>query len=242
VWKLTVRTPADENGETQRVHRTVGARNEREATAELARFVAEVASMPVVAAKRDTRVSMDDAVERFLTEHLGDERGREDKTIRDYRALHRKWFSPTIGRRLVREVDRASIDRAFGQMRSAGLSRSRLNQAKSLYAPFFRWACHRGLARVNPMSNFELPTSLHVASERTPPEVEELCLLLRQAVITIPDVAPVLVLGAATSMRRGELVGLRRSRIRWEDLRLTVDSAIDGIPATPKLALVHFLG
>ncbi len=71
------------------------------------------------------------------------------------------------------------------------------------------------------MGNFELPTSTHVATERTPPEVEELCLLLREAVITIPDVAPVLVLGAATGMRRGELVGLRRSRIRWQDLRLT---------------------
>ncbi len=185
--------------------------------------------MPVVPTKKDKRASMDEAIERFLSEHLRDEKGREEKTIRDYRALHQKWFAPEFGRRPVRDVDRASLDRAFGKMRRAGLSRSRLNQAKSLYAPFFKWARNRGLTTHNPMAEFEVPTSKYVATERTPPEVEELCLLLREAVTVIPEVAPVLVLAAVTGMRRGELVGLRRSRIRWRELRITVDSAIDGL-------------
>ncbi len=228
VWKLTVRSLPDEGGETHRVHRTIGARSEREAAEELARFVAEVRSMPVIAPKKDKKASMDEAIERFLCEHLRDERGREDKTIRDYRALHQRWFAPEIGRRLVRDVDRASLDRGFGKMRRAGLSRSRLNQAKSLYVPFFKWARNRGLTSFNPMADFELPTSKYVSAERTPPEVEELCLLLHEAVAIIPEVAPLLVLGAVTGMRRGELVGLRRSRVRWKEFRITVDSAVDG--------------
>ncbi len=228
VWKLTVTTLPDEDGNTRRLHRTISARTAREATEELARFVDDVRSMPVVVPKEDHRLRMDDAVERFLCEHLRDERGREERTIRDYQALHQKWFAPELGRRLVRDVDRAAIDRAFGKMRRAGLSRSRLNQAKSLYAPLFSWAYSRGFTRMNPMDGFELPTSSYVSTERTPPEVEELCLLLREAVGAVPEVAPVLVLGAVTGMRRGELVGLRRSRINWRALRITVDAAIDG--------------
>jgi integrase len=42
----------------------------------------------------------------------------------------------------------------------------------------------------------------------------------------VPDVAPVLALGAVTGMRRGELVGIRRSKIDWHNGRLTVDTAI----------------
>jgi integrase len=77
------------------------------------------------------------------------------------------------------------------------------------------------------MVGYQLPTSRHVATERTPPEVEEVSLLLNEAVAVIPDVAPLLALGAVTGMRRGELVGLRRSRIIWNEQRLVVDTAID---------------
>ncbi|MDP9441089.1 MAG: tyrosine-type recombinase/integrase [Actinomycetota bacterium] len=120
------------------------------------------------------------------------------------------------------------IDRAFGKMRAAGLSRSRLNQAKSLYAPFFRWAKARRIITRNPMAEFQLPTSTYVSRERVPPEVAELSLLLHEAVEVAPEIAPLLVLGAVTGMRRGELVGLRRSRIRWDERRLVVDTAMSG--------------
>jgi len=228
VWKLSVTVPSGPGRRQRRVHRMVHVANARQAAQELASFVSEVRSAPVVPTKETHTSVMNDAVARFLSEHLRDEKGREERTIRSYHAIHDKWFAPEIGRRLVRDVDRAAIDRAFGKMRRAGLSRSRLNQARSLYAPFFKWAVSRGLTWANPMVGFELPTSRHVATERTPPEVAELELLLREAVAVVPDVAPVLALGAVTGMRRGELVGLRRSRIHREELRITVDSAVDG--------------
>lgn len=233
VWKLSVTTKPGADGKQRRVHRTVHVRNAKQAAEELERFAFEVRAAPVVAAKELRNLDMNGAIARFLGEHLRDEKGREEKTIRDYQALHDKWFAPELGGRLVREVDRAAIDRAFGKMRRAGLSRSRLNQARSLYAPFFKWAMSRGLVWTNPMVGFELPTSTYVSVERVPPEIDELSLLLREAVVVVPDVAPVLVLGAVTGMRRGELVGLRRSRIRWNDLRITVDSAIDGRRVKP---------
>ena len=77
------------------------------------------------------------------------------------------------------------------------------------------------------MADFQLPTARKPAKGRTPPEVEELVLLLQTAVEVIPEVAPVLALGAVTGMRRGELLGLRRSRLQVEACRLVVDAAID---------------
>jgi hypothetical protein len=58
--------------------------------------------------------------------------------IRDYRNIHDRWLSKEIGHRRVRDVDITAIDHAFGKMRKAGPSRSRMNHARSFYAPRFR--------------------------------------------------------------------------------------------------------
>jgi integrase len=56
------------------------------------------------------------------------------------------------------------------------------------------------------------------------------------ALDVVPDVAPVLTLGAVTGMRRGELVGLRRSRLLPSAGKLVVDAAYasDGRVMTTK--------
>ena len=228
VWKLSVTTRSTTARGTRRVHRTVREPNRSDATRSLATFVAELRASAPVPEPEVYNATVDEMIEVFLVEHLLGEKGREPRTVDDYRKLHAKWFSTEIGHRLVRDVDEPVLDAAFGRMRAAGLSRSRMNQAKSLYRPFFRWATKRGLAVRNPMADFQLPTSTSVSSERTAPEADELCALLVAAVEVVPDVAPLLVLGAATGMRRGELVGIRRSRIHPDQLRITVDSAVDG--------------
>jgi len=96
-----------------------------------------------------------------------------------------------------------------------------------LSLPFFRWAKRRGIIRRSPMADFELPTSSHVATEHTPPEVDQLRMYLQAALEVVPDAAPALVLGAVTGMRRGELVGLRRSRLYPNQGKMTVDTASD---------------
>lgn len=228
VWKLTVSAGRYDDGRQRRLHRTVHANTGTEATRALADFVSEVHSEPLPDRKRDRDVTIDDAIEQFLTEHLLNEKGREPRTVEDYRRLHLKWFSPEIGSRRVRDVDDAALDRIFGRMRRAGLSRSRMNHARSLYAPFFRWAKRRRLIARSPMSDFELPISTHVAREHKPPEVEQLCLLLESATTIVPEVAPLLVLGAVTGMRRGELVSIRRSRVHPKIGHIEVDAAAVG--------------
>lgn len=227
VWEIAAMSRRSSDGQAQRIFRRIAADSIEVAARELAGLVAEQANGP--APRKDLRgITMDEAMATFLEEHLAGEKGREHRTVEDYRKLHVRWFAPQLGRLLVRDVDEAILDQAFGKMRTAGLSRSRLNQAKSLYLPFFRWAKSRRIITRNPMVEFQLPTSTYVSRERTPPEVEELSILLAEAVSIAPEIAPVLALGAVTGMRRGELVGLRRSRVRWEERRIVVDSAMDG--------------
>jgi integrase len=232
VWKLTVTAGRYADGSIRRLHRTIQTTSEAEATRELQAFVAEVRDSPQADHRQDRDAIVDEAIEQFLIEHLLSEKGREPRTVDDYRRLHLKWFATEIGRRRVRDVDEAAIDRIFGRMRRAGLSRSRMNHARSLYAPFFRWAKRRRLITRSPMADFELP-STHVSREHTPPEVEQLCLLLETAVEVVPDVAPLLTLGAVTGMRRGELVTVRRSRLHADEGQLTVDAATDGKRVKP---------
>jgi HNH endonuclease len=189
VWKLSVSAGRFDDGSVRRVHRTVRADTAAEAARVLAEFVTEVHNSPLPDKKADRDVTVDEAIGRFLAEHLAEEKGRDPGTVRNYRGVHAKWFSPEIGGRRVVEVDEAAIDRIFGRMRRAGLSASRLHDARNLYQPFFRWAKRRGIIRRSPMADFELPTSSHVAMEHTPPEVDSsastcrrrwrLCLTLR---------------------------------------------------------------
>jgi integrase len=76
------------------------------------------------------------------------------------------------------------------------------------------------------MVDFEMPTSTYRSKERTPPEVEELTLLLSTAVEVTPEIAPLLVVGAVTGTRRGELVAIPRSAMSWKKNQITIDTAI----------------
>jgi site-specific recombinase XerD len=171
-------------------------------------------------------MTVDQAVEQYL-EHLAAERGREERTIRGYRQLHDQWFAPEIGRRRLRDINEATIDSLFGDMRKAGLSKSRMNHAKSLYKPLFRWAKRRRIIRRNPMADFELPKSSYIARQGRPPEVDQLSAYLYAALEVVPDIAVVLALGATTGMRRGELVVRRRDQFDPPRGELEVDTAAD---------------
>lgn len=236
VWELVVTAGRYSDGTSRRVYRTISRTTRAQAARELAALIAEVGdtSMPVEPAAR--HLTVDEAVEAFLTEHLIREKGREERTVDGYRQVYRRWFQPHIGARRLAEIDLATMDRIFGQMHRAGLSRSRMNQARALWAPLFRWARKRRMVHNNPLVDFELPTSKQVPRDRVPPEVAELSFLLAEAVMVVPDVASLLVLGAVTGMRRGELASLRRSDIDAELLEIKVASATDrmGRPKTTK--------
>jgi len=227
VWKLTVGAGYYADGRRRREFKTVHADSEREATKLLADFVTEVENSPLPDSVADRDITVDAAIDRYLDEHLADEKGRSTKTVKNYRQIHRQWFSPVIGTSRVRDVEEATMDRIFGKMRKAGVSRARMNTAVSLYRPFFQWAKSRRIVRRSPVADFKMPTSTQVKRKRVPPEVEEVCLLLDGALAHTPDIAPVLALAAVTGMRRGELVVIRRSTLRPARLEMLLDEAAD---------------
>jgi site-specific recombinase XerD len=233
VWKLTVSAGRYENGRARREHRTVHAQGEDASNRALAEFAAEVHSAPLPKSEADRDILVDDAVAQFL-DYLENEKGRAAATIVDYRNVHSKWGSPRIGQKRVRDVGDEHMDDIFGAMHRAGLSASRMNSARNLYGPFFRWARRRRIVQRSPMAEFEMPTSSYVPEERQPPEVEELCLYLATAVEVAPDVAPVLSLGAVTGARRGELVAVRRSLLFPKKKLLRIEEAVGdhGLKAT----------
>lgn len=53
-------------------------------------------------------MTMDEAIERFLSEHLRDEKGREERAISDYRKHHRKWL-PSAPRRAPRDRSQGEV-------------------------------------------------------------------------------------------------------------------------------------
>jgi hypothetical protein len=99
----------------------------------------------------DGRQGHDDqeAVERFLTEHLIEEKGRDRGTVQNYRGVHEKWFAPEIGHRRVADVDEATIDRIFGRRRAWTGRRFRRPDRREGAAPLGRLmgASRRGRTR-----------------------------------------------------------------------------------------------
>jgi site-specific recombinase XerC len=225
-WELRVTVGRWDDGRPRTLYRTVSAGSEAEAAPQLVAFVNEMSGGQLPAGREVRDLTVDEGIERYLIEYLSEEKGRADKTVMDYRNLHRRWFSHAIGARPVKRIESSVMDEIFGEMRRAGLSASRLNQAKSLYVPFFRWAKRRGMTLRNPMTDFQMPTSTYRSTERTPPEVDELSLLLSTAVEVTPDIAPLLVLAAVTGTRRAELVAIPRSAVAWKKNQLTVDTAV----------------
>lgn len=173
VWKITLTRGRYADGRPRRVYRTVHAVDEAEAIRLKAAFIAEIDANPLPDRPGDRDLSLDQAVDRYL-DHLQDEKGRAERTIRGYRQLHDQWFASEVGGRHLRHIEEANFDRLFGKMRQAGLSSSRKNQAKSLYQGLFRWAKRRRIIVRNPMVDFELPKSTYVARQRRPPEVAAL--------------------------------------------------------------------
>jgi integrase len=124
-------------------------------------------------------------------------------------------------------VQHGDLDRIFGRMRRAGLSHSRMNNARALLRGTYKWGKRDRKVSANPVDRFELPKSVQSKKPAKTPELGDLLRLLDGADAHDPCLAPVLKLGATTGMRRGELAGLRRDRLRLDRRELDVDTAIN---------------
>ncbi len=177
-------------------------------------------------AKRDNQLTLDSLVAWYL-EFAREDRGLDHSTLTGYADAYSHWLKEQIGHKQAGSITTAELDTAFDRIRRAGLSRSRMNNARALLSGAFKWGKRHRKVTSNPVDGFELPTSTHTPRHTTAPELDDLLRLLATADEHDEMLAPVLKLAATTGLRRGELSGLRRDRLHLDQHELIVDTAIN---------------
>lgn len=229
-WKVVVNAGLDENGRRRRVTRTVKG-TKAQASRAIAALSVELAEGSTRPTPADGSVTLNELVDWYI-DFARDVRGLEHSTLFGYREPYDKWLADHIGHRNADRIAPADLDDAFGRMRRAGLSHSRMNNARALLSGAYKWGRRHNKVSINPVIGFELPSSAKAKRTTTAPEAEELVRLLNGADERDPDIAPVLKLAATTGMRRGELAGLRRNRLNLTRNQLIVDTAVNDAGGT----------
>jgi integrase len=225
-WKIIVDAGRDEAGRRRRVSRTIRGTKTQAARA-IATLTAEVAEGKVQP-RRSSELTVADLVEWYV-DFARNVRGLERTTVRGYQESFDTWLRDEIGHIDAERLKPAQIDDAFGRMRAAGLSHSRMNNARSGLSGAYKWGRRHEKVRANPMRGFELPKSSHVPKKTVAPEVDQLREILTAAQRIDPELAPVLIVAATTGMRRGELARLRWNRVDLANGMLRVDRSISEI-------------
>lgn len=226
-WKLTIDAGRDDRGRRRRVTRTVHG-SKADAARALAALSVDVQSGERVPSQHGSALTVGDLVDWYVR-FARDVRGLERTTVFGYQEVFNVWLRPQIGHVLAERLTPAQIDEAFGRMRGEGKSHSRMNNARSALSGAYKWGRRHEKVHSNPMRGFEIPKSSHVPRKTVAPEADELRLLLSEAQSFDPEFAPVLMLASTTGMRRGELSGLRRDRLRLLRGELMVERSISEV-------------
>ncbi|MDG2027709.1 MAG: tyrosine-type recombinase/integrase [Acidimicrobiales bacterium] len=229
-WKIVADAGRDATGKRRRLTRTVRGTKAQanEALAALKVSLAEGRTRPTPAGGSLTVGELID----WYIEFAREVRGLEHSTVFGYHDAYNKWLAGEIGSHNADRLSPADLDNAFGRMRRAGLSHSRMNNARAVLSGAYKWGRRHNKVAVNPVAGFELPVSSKAPKTTATPEVEELLRILDGADKHDSDIAPILKLAATTGMRRGELAGLRRDRVQLSRNELIVDTAVNDAGGT----------
>jgi site-specific recombinase XerC len=122
-----------------------------------------------------------DSLVAWYLEFARENRGLDHSTLTGYADVYSHWLKEPIRHKRASSITTAELDKAFDRMRQAGLSRSRMNNARALLSGAFKWGKRHRKVTSNPVDGFELPTSTHTPRHTTAPELDELLRLLATA-------------------------------------------------------------
>jgi hypothetical protein len=148
-WRISVSAGNDDTGNRRRTSRTVHG-TKAEAIRELAVLTANVGDGSDLPSRTNRSLTIDDLVDWYLA-FARDERGLEHSTLVGYEDAYRTWIKPHLGPRRASSVQHGDL----GRMRRAGLSYSRMNNARALLSGAYKWGKRDRKVSTNPVPVFE---------------------------------------------------------------------------------------
>jgi integrase len=161
-------------------------------------------------------------------------------TVSSYRAAMDRYILPAIGKLPVRQVDAATLDAFYAQLRTRGgkdgrpLKASTVHEVRAVLSGALKQAVVWGWIGHNPAKLATAP-SVQKADVQ-PPQAEDAARLLSAAMAEDPELGLFLRLAVMLGARRGELCALR-----WPDIDFDRGEVLiaGNVVRVPKQALVH---
>jgi integrase len=134
-------------------------------------------------------------------------------TLRNYRSQIELRIRPELGKIMITDLSAKHLDDLYRRMKSADLSAKTIRNCHAILSSALHQAARWGWVRENIAERAKPP---RLSQRRVQvPSVETVRLIIETAETRDPRLAPLLMLGALTGLRRGELCALR-----WTDVHL----------------------
>jgi integrase len=149
-------------------------------------------------------------------------------TIRNYRAQVERTIRPAIGKVPLTQLNAKHLDDLYGAMKKAGKNPKTIRNHHAVISAALHQATRWGWVRTNVADMAKPP---RVSQRRVKaPSVDVVRSVIEAADARDPRLAALLMLGALTGMRRGELCGLRWSDVDLDRGELEVSRSVIVIP------------
>lgn len=205
------------DGDGQRHCRTMRG-TKKDALAELRRVLRTVDTGDHVA---PDRIKLGDWVETWLTTYAG--REASTRTQERYSGLLRKHVVPAFGATLLQKLAATQLDKLYGDMAAAGLSRGTVRYVHVVLGSCLRTAVDKGLLTRSPSDRASPPSGVQQSGGRSLTQIE-----LRKLVAAFegtPHFVAV-ALAAETGARVNELLALPWSAVDFARKTLRIDRAL----------------
>lgn len=235
-WELIVNAPRDPaTGRRRQVSRIFYGKA-RDADHELARLDSEVRASRRVGS---TEKTLSTVIALWLDEAEGE---LSPTTMREYRRVATQRIAPKVGKLPLRKVTAGELTAFYAALRKAGLKPQTIRNVHTVINGGLAWAVRAEWIGSNPARDAKRPRG---ASARRPPptkdEVRRLIAGCTEGRRKNHELAAMVRLGIACGGRRGELVGLRRTRVNLDSGSITIKKAVaaDGKKLVEKDTKTH---
>lgn len=217
-WELRIDAGLDPLTGRRLQHSVVFEGTAREADAKLAELTVEAGRGRL----QSSAHTLTELLERGLEQAASE--GLERSTLRGYRRVAENQIAPALGTRRITKITAEDLDTFYRALAKKGYSASTIKQTHAVLRRVFdtavrwRWIGH------NPARDARPPRVATPDPVPVPPEV--IPVLVEGAAQHNPELAACIVLAADTGARRGELCGLRWSKVDLLGAKIRIDRAI----------------